>query len=792
MPFPFLYLAISLALGILFSSLLPLPFFICVLGLAGSLVFAWLTFFLKKNRLAFALSLIATFFLGLNLYSRENKVYEQNPIKRFDFNGYADFYGRLFKSPSYGVGKTYLFIKVEKISYLNKEEKAEGNLRVSVLHPAQYPSPLKLKVGDRIKVSAQVLPARDFRNFGEPRLANLRKNQKIHNHAVTKSPLLVELQNKKIRCSIFRLISSIRQKLVQKIDEYFSSADRSSLSREGAVLEALLLGERGRMDEATTLSLQKSGLFHLIAISGAHIAIISYLLFGILKLFRTPKRLSYVILIFLLLFYALLVEGRASVFRAIIMSLAYLIGKLLWKNTRLLNTISFSAFFLLFINPFYLLDMGFELTFAATLSIILFFPRVLKFLPRLPLKISELFALSLTAQFGVLPFLTSSFNRVAFSSLLLNFAAIPLTGLIMAVGFVFLGCSLMSSFLAQAFAQALKFLINVFLLTSHLFDPFPLFSYRIPTPPLTVILGYFLFLFLLLVRPGVKGQKLLTFALFGIFLALLISYPFPANSSRALKLTFLDVGQGDSILVEFPGREKMLVDGGGIPDDSFDIGENVVSPFLWSKGIKKIDYLVLTHAHPDHMNGLKAVARNFKIGQYWETFSPPQSPAYEEIKNNLGPSVLKKRIFRGFRQQEGDVKIEAIHPEEETPFVLEASNDKSLVLRLSLGETAFLLAADIGLEAEREILEKNLNLQSQVLKSPHHGSKSSSSEAFLEKVGPLVVVITTGRGNLYGVPHQEILDRYKNMGARILRTDEEGAVEISADGRDITIRTSSQ
>jgi competence protein ComEC len=546
------------------------------------------------------------------------------------------------------------------------------------------------------------------------------------------------------------------------------------------------------MDEATTLSLQKSGLFHLIAISGAHIAIISYLLFGILKLFRTPKRLSYVILIFLLLFYALLVEGRASVFRAIIMSLAYLIGKLLWKNTRLLNTISFSAFFLLFINPFYLLDMGFELTFAATLSIILFFPRVLKFLPRLPLKISELFALSLTAQFGVLPFLTSSFNRVAFSSLLLNFAAIPLTGLIMAVGFVFLGCSLMSSFLAQAFAQALKFLINVFLLTSHLFDPFSLFSYRIPTPPLTVILGYFLFLFLLLVRPGIKGQKLLTFALFGIFLALLISYPFPANSSRALKLTFLDVGQGDSILVEFPGREKMLVDGGGIPDDSFDIGENVVSPFLWSKGIKKIDYLVLTHAHPDHMNGLKAVARNFKIGQYWETFSPPQSPAYEEIKNNLGPSVLKKRIFRGFRQQEGDVKIEAIHPEEETPFVLEASNDKSLVLRLSLGETAFLLAADIGLEAEREILEKNLNLQSQVLKSPHHGSKSSSSEAFLEKVGPLVVVITTGRGNLYGVPHQEILDRYKNMGARILRTDEEGAVEISADGRDITIRTSSQ
>jgi competence protein ComEC len=233
----------------------------------------------------------------------------------------------------------------------------------------------------------------------------------------------------------------------------------------------------------------------------------------------------------------------------------------------------------------------------------------------------------------------------------------------------------------------------------------------------------------------------------------------------------------------------MLVDGGGVPDDSFDIGENVVSPFLWSKGIKKIDYLVLTHAHPDHMNGLKAVARNFKIGQYWEAFSPPQSLPYEELKNNLGPSVLKERVFRDAKHQEGEVKIEVLHPEEETPFVLEASNDKSLVLRLSLGETSFLLTADIGLEAEREIIEKNLDVQSQVLKSPHHGSKSSSSEAFLERVRSQIVVVTAGRGNLYGVPHQEVLDRYKNMGARILRTDEEGAVEIAADGKDIFIRT---
>jgi competence protein ComEC len=789
MPFPFLFLAVSLASGILLASLVSLPFFICVFGLALSLAASWLVFFLKKNRAAFILILVASLFLGIALYSQANKEYERNPIKRFDFNGYADFYGRLYKSPAYGVGRTYLFLRVEKISYLNKEEKAAGNLRVSVLHPAQYPSPLRLKVGDNIKVSAQVLPVRDFRNFGEPRLANLRKNQKIHNHAVTKSPLLVELLEKRAPFSIFRLISSIRRNLTQKIEDHFSTTDRTALSREGAFLEALLLGERGRIDEATTRTLQKSGLLHLIAISGGHIVVISYLLFGLLRLFRTPKRSSYVILIFLLLFYALLVEGQASVFRAAIMSLVYLVGKLLWRNSRLLNTISFSAFILLIFNPFYLFDMGFELTFAATLSIILFFPAVKKFLPRLPLTISDLLALSLTAQLGVLPFLANSFNRVSISSLLLNLAAIPLTGVIMALGFIFLAVSYASAFLGQALAQALKFLIHVFLWISHLFDPLPFFSYRIPTPPLPVILGYFLLLFLLLLRPRVKGQRVATAALFAIFLVILVTYPFPAQLSRSLKLTFLDVGQGDSILVEFPGRKKMLVDGGGVPDDSFDIGENVVSPFLWSKGIKRIDCLVLTHAHPDHLNGLKAVARNFKIGRYWEAFSPPQSPAYEELKNNLGPSVLKERIFRGFERREGEVRIEVIHPEEETPFVLEPSNDKSLVLRVSFGETVFLLASDIGLEAEGEIIAKNVNIRSQVLKSPHHGSKSSSSEAFLETVRPQFVIVTAGRGNFYGVPHQEILNRYKSIGARILRTDEEGAIEITAAGKDILIRT---
>jgi competence protein ComEC len=792
MPSPFLLLAVSLASGILLSSLVVLPLSVSVSGLVACLAAAWLAYFWRKTKLSLAMVLATVFFLGVGLYSQADQNYRHNSLTQFDFNGYADFIGRLFRSPSYGADRTYLYLKAESIRYLGREQKVEGNLRVAVLHASQYPSPLDFKAGDRIMVSAQIQTARDYRNFDEPRLANLRQNQNIHNSAVSKSPLLVELVERGKRPSLRRLISSLKLLLQHAIENDFSTPDRSALTREGAVLEALLLGERGRMDETATLALQKSGLYHLIAISGAHIAIISFLLFGLLRLCRIPRRPSYAVLIVLLVFFAMLVEGRASVFRATIMAIVYLVGRLLWKKANFLNTISFSAFLLLLANPFSLFDMGFELTYAATLSIILFFPRLVRFLPRLPLRLTELFTLSLTAQLGVLPFIARSFHRVAFASLFLNLLAMPLIGLIMGIGLAYLAFSFLSAFMANSLAQVLTFLIRLFLGLTRLLEAIPAFSYRVPTPPLGMIIGYFTCLLLLVVPTRFKRQRLLTLALFLAFLFILITYPFPAKSSPGLRLTFLDVGQGDSILVEFPGRKKMLVDGGGVPVAGFYIGEQVVSPFLWSKGIKRIDYVVLTHAHPDHMNGLLAVARNFRIGQFWEAFSPLENSAYDELKSSLGPTVTQKRVFQGFKYQEGEVRLEALNPEAGGPSVQTVNNEDSVVLRVSLDAISFLLAADIGYPAEGKILKKGLEVRSQVLKSPHHGSRSSSSAPFLERVRPRIIVIMAGRNNPYGVPNREVLDLYESVGAKIFRTDADGAVEISSDGRMLSIRTARQ
>ncbi len=788
-PFPFLFLAVSFAAGILLASLVPLAPGIVGGGLAAALAAAWAAYLRRLNRTAFGAILAAMLLIGSGLYLKENSDYQKNPVRLFSFADYADFTGRLFRSPGFAVGKTYLYLSVEKISFSNQEVEARGRLRVTVLHPEKYPSPVRLRAGDRVKVSARILPQRDFRNFGESSLAELRRNQKIHNHAVTKSAQLIE----KLPGggpALLRWVSSVRLIWQEKFERFFSSADGGSLTQEGAVLEALLLGERGRLSSPTTAALQKSGLYHIIAISGAHIAVIAFLLFSALSLLSVPRRLSYAALILTLVLYAILVEGRASVFRAVIMSVVFLTGKLLWKNSHVLNTISFSAFLLLAANPFYLFDMGFQLTFAATLSIILFYPRVMRRLPRLPLKISELFALSLTAQLGVMPFLAQSFHRVTFAGLLLNFLAIPLTGLVMALGFVFLGASLAGAFVARILAAVLVGLVRIFLWIAGLADPLPFLSYRIPTPHLLTIIGYFVFLLAFLLRSRFKGQKLITVGFFSIFALVLATYPFPPRSSKTFGVTFLDVGQGDSILVEFPGRKKMLIDGGGVPDDSLDIGELVVSPYLWDLGVKRLDYVVLTHAHPDHLNGLKSVVRNFRVGEFWEAVSPLDNPAHRELLQGLRRSVIRKTVRRGFGRDEGPVRIEALHPEPDVAAAEEISNDQSLALRLSAGGHAFLLPGDIGSDAEAAILKTGADVRARVLKSPHHGSRSSSSPGFLDAVRPEIVVITAGRGNFYGLPHPDTLERYRERGIRILRTDEDGAIRISTDGKTLDVVTS--
>ncbi len=785
---PLFALALPFVAGLLLGAHRPWPPALGALLLILPLALGWR--FFVRNRLggAAACALASSLSLGATAYSAAEAGYAANPLAGLPPYAYIDFYGTVDRSLAPGIDRDFLVLRIERIGRLGRLIAASGRVRIAVARSAASPGRPDVLVGDTVKVSAQIVPPKEYRNFEEPFSRRYLRSQGFQALASTKSPALVAMVRPGPKFSLRRIVSRLRRSFLRRLEAAFAAPDApGGILPEGAVLEAFLLGERGRVGDDINRTLQETGLLHLLAISGAHIGIIAALLFGVLRILGVSRRPASAILIVLLVLYGLLIEGQASVSRAVLMAGLYFAGGLLWKDVHLLNTLGLSAFIILLDNPFQIFDMGFALTYAATLFILLFFEPLMKRLPRLPLKISDTLAMSLSAQAGVLPLVASSFHRITFSGLFLNFLAIPVATILLAAGYLFLPLTFMGGAVVRAGAAVLRLLTDAFLWSTRLLEGRPGLSFRVPAPPLWVCAGYWIALLLFLVPGRDRAQKAMTAAASGAFFLLLAFYPYPVDFA-VLRVTFLDVGHGDSILVEFPGREKMLVDGGGLPVGTFDVGESVVSLFLWDKGIRTIGTIVLSHPHPDHRNGLPAVARNFRPREFWEAAPGAADAGAEALLRALGPAV-HRLLKPGDERTIGGVRVEVLAPEADDPVRAAAENERSLVLRLTYGSTAFLLTGDIDADAERRLARSGRALRTDVIKSPHHGSRSSSSPEFLDAVSPAIVVISVGRDNRYGLPDPAVVARYEERGVRVLRTDRDGAVEIVSDGAQLSVRT---
>jgi competence protein ComEC len=264
---------------------------------------------------------------------------------------------------------------------------------------------------------------------------------------------------------------------------------------------------------------------------------------------------------------------------------------------------------------------------------------------------------------------------------------------------------------------------------------------------------------------------------------------------KDLRLTFIDVGHGDSILVEFPEGKRMLIDGGGLYEDRFDIGKNVIAPFLWEKKIHKIDTLVLTHPDPDHLKGLIFIASHFSIGQFWDNGSQTESEPYLELKKILAEKKIKTHLLNEETPPQiiHGVEISVLNPPkldttERKVRNLSDLNNSSLVLKLGFRNISVLLTGDIGNEAEGRMLRKGYPLKADILKIPHHGSSSSSSPIFLEKAKPKYAILSVGERNIGKLPRPEVLKRYLELGTHLFRTDRQGAITVVTDGEYIEIK----
>jgi competence protein ComEC len=278
--------------------------------------------------------------------------------------------------------------------------------------------------------------------------------------------------------------------------------------------------------------------------------------------------------------------------------------------------------------------------------------------------------------------------------------------------------------------------------------------------------------------------------LMGIFLAVQIHEYYAVHHMDELAVTFLDVGQGDAAVIHFPKGKVMVIDGGGTPDGSFDPGERIVAPYLWKMKNKSVDYLINSHAHPDHLQGLLFLLENFEIGKVWNNGEEVEDSPLTEKFIMLANERLQT-MGRGEAAQEiCGVKVEFLHPpliREKGEILLE--NDASLVLRLAYGEVSFLFCGDVESWGEEEILRRSADLQSTVIKVPHHGSKTSSTPKFVESIRPEFAVFTVRGGGRGRLPHPTVLERYESNGAKVYRTDRDGAITFITDGKELRVKT---
>lgn len=427
----------------------------------------------------------------------------------------------------------------------------------------------------------------------------------------------------------------------------------------------------------------------------------------------------------------------------------------------------------------------------------------------LTFRVWELLVVTLALQIGMLPLMARDFHRISMSAPAVNLAAVPMVGILVPLGFLTLTAGLILPAAGKALALLLTRLTGLLVHAVQWFGHFPRWSYRIPGPPFWLIVAFFVFGVALAAAMRI-GQGRWRVPNWGICLAwlacaLAISvFPFsPQWAKGKLEVSVLDVGQGDSLFVVSPGGKTMLIDGGGAfrgyaaQETSFgpssfgiDPGEEAVSPYLWSRGFKKLDVVALTHAHQDHLGGLAAILENFHVGKLWigREVSSIALGRIEQLAKTRKISI--EHELRGKSFDWDGVQGEFLWPETDSANIAaEAKNDDSLVLRLQYGNRGFLLPGDAEKQAERGILGEHRpeTLRSDVLKVGHHGGKNSTTQEFLRAVEPSIGIISVGETNPYGHPSPELLDRLEAYGVRVLRTDRDGAVHVLTDGQQLEV-----